>query len=108
MTMTKQDRICMISLFAVMLELKGVQAVRIRTITVVDELGTLTNTALLTGRNWGTGIISNGGFYYRYGMAFVWLLPFLIFKDPIMVYKAASFFNAFFMETKRVMAYYFS
>ncbi len=36
--------------------------------TVVDELGTLTNTALLTGRNWGTGIISNGGFYYRYGI----------------------------------------
>ena len=96
--MTKQDRICMISLFAVMLVLS--------TNTVVDELGTLTNTALLTGRNWGTGILSNGGYYYRYGMAFVWLLPFLIFKDPIIVYKAASFVNALFMATTPVMAYY--
>lgn len=108
MTMTKQDRICMISLFAVMLVLMGVPALCLSTNTVVDELGTLTNTALLTGRNWGTGIISNGGFYYRYGMAFVWLLPFLIFKDPIMVYKAASFVNALFMATTPVMAYYIS
>ena len=60
MTMTKQDRICMISLFAVMLVLMGVPALCLSTNTVVDELGTLTNTALLTGRNWGTGIISNG------------------------------------------------
>ena len=98
----------MISLFAVMLVLMGVPALCLSTNTVVDELGTLTNTALLTGRNWGTGIISNGGFYYRYGMAFVWLLPFLIFKDPIMVYKAASFVNALFMATTPVMAYYIS
>lgn len=41
-------------------------------------------------------------------MAFVWLLPFLIFKDPIMVYKAASFVNALFMATTPVMAYYIS
>ena len=68
--MTKQDRICMISLFAVMLVLMGVPALCLSTNTVVDELGTLTNTALLTGRNWGTGILSNGGYYYRYGMAF--------------------------------------
>ena len=108
MTMTKQDRICMISLFAVMLVLMGVPALCLSTNTVVDELGTLTNTALLTGRNWGTGIISNGGFYYRYGMAFVWLLPFLIFKDPIMVYKAASFVNALFMATTPLMDYYIS
>lgn len=106
MTMTKQDRICMISLFAVMLVLMGVPALCLSTNTVVDELGTLTNTALLTGRNWGTGILSNGGYYYRYGMAFVWLLPFLIFKDPIIVYKAASFVNALFMATTPVMAYY--
>ena len=53
MTMTKQDRICMISLFAVMLVLMGVPALCLSTNTVVDELGTLTNTALLTGRNWG-------------------------------------------------------
>ena len=104
--MTKQDRICMISLFAVMLVLMGVPALCLSTNTVVDELGTLTNTALLTGRNWGTGILSNGGYYYRYGMAFVWLLPFLIFKDPIIVYKAASFVNALFMATTPVMAYY--
>ena len=71
----------MISLFAVMLVLMGVPALCLSTNTVVDELGTLTNTALLTGRNWGTGILSNGGYYYRYGMAFVWLLPFLIFKE---------------------------
>ena len=49
MTMTKQDRICMISLFAVMLVLMGVPALCLSTNTVVDELGTLTNTALLTG-----------------------------------------------------------
>lgn len=108
MTMTKQDKICMISLFAVMLVLMGVPALCLSTNTVVDELGTLTNTALLTGRNWGTGILSNGGYYYRYGMAFVWLLPFLIFKDPIMVYKAASFVNALLMATTPVMAYYIS
>ncbi len=36
------------------------------------------------------------------------LLPFLIFKDPIMVYKAASFVNALFMATTPVMAYYIS
>lgn len=45
MTMTKQDRICMISLFAVMLVLMGVPALCLSTNTVVDELGTLTNTA---------------------------------------------------------------
>ena len=44
MTMTKQDRICMISLFAVMLVLMGVPALCLSTNTVVDELGTLTNT----------------------------------------------------------------
>ena len=45
MTMTKQDRICMISLFAVMLVLMGVPALCLSTNTAVDEMGTLANAA---------------------------------------------------------------
>ena len=37
MTMTKQDKICMISLFAVMLVLMGVPALCLSTNTAVDE-----------------------------------------------------------------------
>ena len=51
--MTKQDKICMISLFAVMLVLMGVPALCLSTNTAVDEMGTLANAALLSGRNWG-------------------------------------------------------
>lgn len=53
MTMTKQDRICMISLFAVMLVLMGVPALCLSTNTVVVELGTLTNTALFDRKKLG-------------------------------------------------------
>ena len=106
MTMTKQDRICMISLFAVMLVLMGVPALCLSTNTAVDEMGTLANAALLSGRNWGTGVLSNGGFYYRYGMALVWCIPFFLLKKGVQIYKAVSLINALLMSVTPVISYY--
>lgn len=104
--MTKQDKICMISLFAVMLVLMGVPALCLSTNTAVDEMGTLANAALLSGRNWGTGILSNGGFYYRYGMALVWCIPFFLLKKGVQIYKAVSLINALLMSVTPVISYY--
>lgn len=96
----------MISLFAVMLVLMGVPALCLSTNTAVDEMGTLANAALLSGRNWGTGVLSNGGFYYRYGMALVWCIPFFLLKKGVQIYKAVSLINALLMSVTPVISYY--
>ena len=95
-----------ISLFAVMLVLMGVPALCLSTNTAVDEMGTLANAALLSGRNWGTGVLSNGGFYYRYGMALVWCIPFFLLKKGVQIYKAVSLINALLMSVTPVISYY--
>ena len=61
MTMTKQDKICMISLFAVMLVLMGVPALCLSTNTAVDEMGTLANAAFRYKKRFFMTIIGIGG-----------------------------------------------
>lgn len=108
MIMTKNDKKCIVVLFAAMLLLTGIPALMLHVNTTVDEMGTLASAALMTGRNWHVGVISGGGYYYKYGQAFIWVLPYLIFQDTVLVYKAASFMNAVFMSTTPVIAYYIS
>lgn len=108
MVLTKNDKKCMLVLFAAMLLLTGIPALMLHVNTTVDEMGTLASAALLTGRNWHIGLVSAGGFYYKYGQAFLWVIPCLIIEDTVVLYKVVSFINALFMSFTPVIAYYIS
>lgn len=98
----------MLILYAVTLLMMGVPALTMHINTIVDELGMMSNAAVLSGRNWHTGVIATGGYYYKYGLAFVWALPYVLLNDSVAVYKACGFINAAFFSTIPVMVYYIS
>lgn len=105
MKMTKSDYRCIVLLYIGVLLLAGIPAWRMYTSLVIDETGTLANAALLSGRSWHTGMLSSGGYYYRYGMGFIWFLPFLLFRDSVLVYRVCGLIDAALFALIPVLVY---
>jgi hypothetical protein len=108
MKMEKTDYRYMCVLYLATLLLAGIPALMMNTSVIVDETGTLANAAFLTGRNWHTGLVSSGGYYYKYGIAFLWYLPFLLISDSVMVYKVCGLVDAAFFALIPVLVYQIS
>ena len=71
-----------------------------------DEVGTLSNAALLLGNNWGDFMVSHGGYYYKYGLAMLYLPLFWLVKDVYLLFKLMLVVNAAMTGCIAVLAYY--
>lgn len=82
-----------ISLYLVSLVFGLVFALRLNIPPVVDEVGTLGNTALLMGYDWSETLFVQGGCYFKYGYALLYYPLMRIFTDSYMLYKACLALN---------------
>ena len=63
-----KDRIINVLLYAVTLALLGTMALQLNNPPVLDEVGTMANTAFLAGYDWTECVMSMGNHYYKLGM----------------------------------------
>ena len=64
------DRTIKILLYIAFAVVTVVSSMQLLVPGVIDEIGTLSNTAFLAGNDWIKCIQSMGGFYYKYGQVF--------------------------------------
>lgn len=74
---------------------------------VLDEVGTVANTAFLAGDDWSLCVQSMGGFYYKYGVSALYLPIYLIFRNnPFMMYKTIMALHMLIISFIPVIAYH--
>lgn len=74
---------------------------------VIDEVGTIANTAFLAGDDWSICVQSMGGFYYKYGQSLLYLPIYILFKShPFWMYKAIMALHMLFISFIPVIAFY--
>ena len=84
-------------LFAVTLGWGLIFALRLNVPPVVDEVGTVANTALLMGWDWSETAWAMGGSYFKYGFALLYWPLTLLIEDSYTLYKAMLALNMVFM-----------
>ncbi len=110
-TIAKSDVTVCLILYAVCICFLGLQALRLNTPPVVDEIGTLANTAHMTGYDWSECIVSmqrrgdDAVGYYKIGIALLYYPAFLLLKNPFWVYKVCIFINMALISLISVFAY---
>ena len=55
--------------------------------STVDEMGFFANSALLSGHDWSDAVHASGDYYFKYGMALFYTLPFMLIRDSILRYR---------------------
>lgn len=101
------DRAIMLFMYTVFAVFSVFCALHLSIPLVLDETGTMANTAFLAGDDWSICAQSMGGFYYKPGQAILYLPIYLIFRDnPFMMYKFLMVFNMLFISLIPVIAYY--
>lgn len=74
---------------------------------VIDETGTVANTAFMAGDDWSICVQSMGGFYYKYGVSALYLPLYLIFRNnPFFMYKAIMALHMAIISFVPVIAYH--
>lgn len=74
---------------------------------VLDEVGTVANTAFMAGDDWSLCVQTMGGFYYKYGFSALYLPLYLIFKsNPVLMYKAMISLNMLIISFIPVISYH--
>ena len=76
---------------------------------VLDEVGTLANTAFMAGDDWSKCVQSMGGFYYKYGQSVLYY-PFylLLRRQPYVMYPVLVSFQMLILSLTPVIAYHIS
>ena len=62
---------------------------RMTTLNISDELGTIANSAVIAGYDWSAFVQSTGLAFYKYGSSLIYIPLFFAFKDPVYIYKSA-------------------
>lgn len=82
-------------------------AMRLTLPGVLDEVGTLANTALLAGDDWIKCVQSMGGFYYKYGQSVLYYPLYLLFRrQPYTLYPVLVSFQMLIISFTPVIAYH--
>ena len=105
MTTTRNDIMIKLVLFAVTLGWGLIFALRLNVPPVVDEVGTVANTALLMGWDWSETAWAMGGSYFKYGFALLYWPLTLLIEDSYTLYKAMLALNMVFMALIPVFTY---
>ena len=93
------------SLFLFCFLLNAVPLAKVSTLSISDELGTMANAAFAAGYDWSVFAQSIGLGFYKYGSAILYIPFFIIFKDPILVYRFSLLICAFFVSIIPVFVY---
>lgn len=102
----KADKLTCVGLYFVTLAYLLLMALRLNNPPVLDEVGTMANTALLNGWDWTECVKADGNHYYKYGLAVLYLPAFMLFREtPIMIYKAVMVINELLMSSVPVFAF---
>lgn len=74
---------------------------------VLDEIGTVSNTAILAGDSWLKCVQSMGGFYYKYGQSLLYYPLYLAFRNqPFTLYPVLLSFQMLIISFTPVIAYH--
>lgn len=104
-TFDKQDKRNMCIAFGVIALLTVIPAFFLHISWTFDELGTLANSAYLAGYDWSYPLHVAGGYYYKYGTALFYALPFLLIKDSILLYRVMMAINGVLLGITAASAY---
>ena len=100
-----KDRIINVLLYAVTLALLGTMALQLNNPPVLDEVGTMANTAFLAGYDWTECVMSMGNHYYKLGMPLLYYPAFMLIKAPFVLYRVCIFINTVLISFVPVFAY---
>ena len=74
---------------------------------VIDETGTVANTAFMVGDDWSICVQSMGGFYYKYGVSALYIPIYLLFRNhPFLMYKGIMSLHMLLISLIPVIAYH--
>lgn len=74
---------------------------------VLDETGTVANTAFMAGDDWSFCVQTMGGFYYKYAFSALYYPIYMAFRsNPVYMYKAMISFNMLIMSFIPVISYH--
>ena len=74
---------------------------------VLDETGTVANTAFMAGDDWSFCVQTMGGFYYKYAFSALYYPIYIAFRsNPVYMYKAMISFNMLIMSFIPVISYH--
>ncbi len=93
-------------LYLIVFIMIGLGGVLLDVTLVVDELGTLANSAYLAGNTWTGAIEAQGGFYYKYGTAFLYYPFVALFENSFIMYKMILVLQSAIISTTVIFAYY--
>ena len=100
-----KDRLVNVLLYAVTLALLGTMALQLHNPPVLDEVGTMANTAFLAGYDWTECVASMGNHYYKLGMPLLYYPAFMLISDPFVLYRVCIFINTVLISFVPVFAY---
>ena len=103
--MNKTDKRNLSAAYLIIAVLMVIPALRLHMSMTVDELGTFANSALLAGYDWTDAVHSAGDYYYKYGTALFYTLPYIFIKDSIVLYRVLMAINGLLLGTTALMAY---
>ena len=102
---TAADVLLKLALFAATLGWGLLFALRLNVPPVVDEVGTVSNTALLMGWDWSETAYAMGGSYFKYGFALLYYPLALLIEDSYVLYKSMLALNMVFLALIPVFTY---
>lgn len=70
-----------------------------------DGLGTMASAAFLTGHDW-SGFLAEDGYYYKYGQALWYIIPFVFLDNAVIRYKVMLVINSMLTSLIPVAAYH--
>ncbi len=102
---TAADVLLKLALFAATLGWGLLFALRLNVPPVMDEAGTVANTALLMGWDWSESVYAMGGSYFKYGFSLLYYPLALLIEDSYALYKAMLALNMVFLALIPVFSY---
>ena len=101
-----EDRKIMFGLYVGFALLMIIVAVNLSVGYILDETGTIANAAYLSGLDWSTYIKATGGYYYKYGTAFLYFLPLKLISNSFWAYRVMVIINGLLYAFVPVITYY--
>ena len=101
----KSDKLINVLLFILTLTMMGIMSFQLTNPPILDEVGTMANSAYMTGYNWSECIQATGNHNYKIGMPVFYIPAFMLIKDPFILYKVLVFIGTVFVSFVPVFAY---
>ena len=74
---------------------------------VEDGVGTMALAAYVSGYDW-SAFLAQDGYFYKYGQAIWYIVPFAVFENPIVTYRVMLFVNSLLVAFIPVICFYLS